>query len=268
MTSEQNVPVTRKRIKANAREILSSKGVQLKLIFCGFFYIAVLVLFELFSSYLFDAMTYNVTDEIKCQNYSLLFTAVSKVPNLLLIFPLFMGVVRVAAKLSNDNPTEIVEIFEYYGSFKKLGKAWAVGAIIQLPITVISLIQAILPFISTNEFYLKTIIPALNFGLNTLYFFSLIFILGRLFPFINSVVCGGDQPVSLCLKASLKSTKGKMWKLFAFYLSFIPWILLSALTVGVLFIIFTFPYMLIAECIYSKYLLTGEYRDHIKEETL
>ena len=268
MTSDQNTSVTGKQIKASAKAMLSDRGVLLKLIFCGFFYIAVIILFELFGGYAFSAIFYDVTEEYELQKYSLIFDTAYSALNLFLLYPLFVGLWYVAARLANGNSAEFVEIFEYYSSFKKIRKAWAVGAVIQLPLTFISLMQTTLLLISTDTMLLKALLPGINIIITVFYFFLAVFISGRLFPFVNSVVCGGDQPVSLCLKASLKATKGKMWKLFAFYLSFIPWILLSLLTVGVLFVIFTFPYMLIAECLYSEYLLTGKHRDHIKEETL
>jgi len=268
MTSEQYQAVTGKQIKSDAKAVLSDRNTLLKLIFCGFFYIAVLVLFKLFSSYLFQAMVYNVTDELKLKNYSLLFTAVSDIPAFLLIFPLFMGVFHVAAKLSNESPVTIVEILEYYSSFKKISKAWAVGSIIQLPFVLANILQALLRFLSHESLILRAILPGVNLILIAVCSFLTVFISGKFFTLINSVVCGGDQPVYICLKASLKATRDKMWRLFAFRLSFIPWILLSALTVGVLFIIFTFPYILISECLYSKYLLTGKYRIINQEETL
>ena len=45
------------------------------------------------------------------------------------------------------------------------------------------------------------------------------------------------------LKVSMRMMKGHKWELFVFGLSFIGWILLSALTFGLLQIFFVMPYM-------------------------
>ena len=171
---------------------------------------------------------------------------------------------NTAAKLANGSNAEISDMFLYYSSIKNAIRAWAVAAIIQLPIYFIDIVADLMPLISKSYFLTQTL-SLIRLAVLTVLFFVISL---RLFPFINSVVSGNDQPISLCLKASYKATKGKSWRIFAFYISFLPWILLSLLTVGVLFIIFTFPYILITGCLYSKYLLTGEYRDHITEETL
>jgi len=268
MTSDASNLITRKKIKSDAKAVLSNRDVLLKLIFCGLFYISIEIMFELFRSYAFSAAFYKTVDERELQVYSFIFDTVCTIPYILLIYPLFIGLWKVAAGLSNDNSVEFIDIFTYYSSFKKIKKAWALALILHLPLAIINALFNLISLIQTDKISIRLSLWGISLILSVVYFFTSVFITARLFPFINAVVCGADQPISLCLNASLKATSGKMWKLWAFPLSFIPWIFLSLLTAGVLFIIFTFPYMLIAECIYSKYLLTGEYRDHIKEETL
>ena len=175
-----------------------------------------------------------------------------------------MGLWYIAAALTNGSNPDFIEIFRYYTP-GNLGRAYKTMALLQLPVAFLSAATKIPPLFFGKQ-SVETLICNMIYLL--LLFILALFVMGRLFPFISSVVCGADQPVLACLKASLAATKGKSLTLLGFILSFTPWILLSLVTVGTLFIIFTFPYMMVAVSLYSSYLLTGEYRTQILEETL
>jgi len=257
-------PVTRKLIKADARKLLSRPKLFLKLMFGGFMYIAVTILFELIWDYLFTTASFFFPNEKTFSIAECLSNIIRTLPSFFITSPLFMGIWHIAAALINGDDTDFLGIFGYYTP-NKASRAYKTMAPIQLPLAFIAAASKI-----PSLFFEEDKIIGFSFDLAFLILFSVVaaIIVGRLLPFINSVVCGGDQPVSLCLKASLTSTKGKAWRMIWFILSFTPWILLSLVTVGTLFIIFTFPYMIVAVSLCSSYLLTGKYRTQISEDTL
>ena len=89
---------------------------------------------------------------------------------------------------------------------------------------------------------------------------------GRLFSVFAATVNGEGQPLSLCMRAATRATRGKSGMIFALRFSFIPLILLSVVTVGILFILFTLPYMLLSYFYCNAVLFGQDPRPQITEE--
>ena len=77
--------------------------------------------------------------------------------------------------------------------------------------------------------------------------FSLRYFLAR-YLFVS-----GHKSVSQCIKLSVRGMKGNIQPTLSFYLSFLPWLLLTPLLVPCLFI---YPYIKASLAIYAKYLMT------------
>ncbi len=52
-----------------------------------------------------------------------------------------------------------------------------------------------------------------------------------------------DIPATEALEESMRMTDGHKWEIFVFYLSFLGWALLSAITLGIVGIFYVYPYM-------------------------
>ena len=59
----------------------------------------------------------------------------------------------------------------------------------------------------------------------------------------NILAIHPEVTATKALKLSMRITKGHRWELFVMHLSFIGWLLLSALTLGILYIIYVGPYI-------------------------
>ena len=97
----ENLPITRKRIKADARKLLSRHGLLFKLIFGGFMYIAVTSLFDLIWDYAFTAASYFLQDEESLIIGMAIGNMISVLPKFFLTAPLFMGLWHLAIALTN-----------------------------------------------------------------------------------------------------------------------------------------------------------------------
>lgn len=249
--------LTQKQILADTRSKLLKKNIIIKLIFGIFILTASFVVLEFFFEGIYFSLCSIVRNDLIYDKYYYAFQAVMITLNFFMLSPLFLGLCRLSAMLANRGSADFIEIFAYYASFKAFWRSLLVSLIVFLPF-LMSLLALLI---------WQMVLP-LKYALATVCVLWLIFIKTRLFTFINAFVCGGDQPLRLFLKSAIRSTKRSTAKLLLFSLRFIPWILLSIPTLGVLLLIFVLPYILFAESRYSSYLLTGEYKNYISEETL
>ncbi len=257
MKNNNTHALTQKQLLADTRALLLKKNVIIKLIFGVFILIATFVISGLFFDYVYLSICTIAGNEFIYDKYYHIFEAVTAVLKFFMLSPLFVGICRLSAMLANRGSADFIEIFAYYASFKAFLRSTLVSLIVFLPF-----LLSILAL-----FIWQTVLP-LKYVLAAVCVLWLLFVKTKLFTFINAFVCGGDQPLRLSLKSAMRSTKRSAAKLLLFSLRFIPWILLSIPTLGVLLLIFVLPYILFAESRYSSYLLTGEYKNYISEETL
>ncbi len=141
---------------------------------------------------------------------------VSTLANILLM-PLTIGVVAYILKFSRGEKPEIKDIFGFYKNF--------------LPIFVVTLLVGI--FVGAGMILL--VIPGI--------------IVALMLSMCYYLLADGRTDMWQIIKDSAAMMKGHKWEYFVFGLSFIGWILLCGITLGIA-AIYVIPYMSTAQCIW------------------
>ncbi len=141
---------------------------------------------------------------------------VSTIANILLM-PLTIGVIGYVLKFSRGEKPEIKDIFGFYKNF--------------LPIFVVTLLVGI--FVGAGMILL--VIPGI--------------IVALMLSMCNYLLADGRTDMWQIIKDSASMMKGHKWEYFVFGLSFIGWILLCGITLGIA-AIYVIPYMSTAQCIW------------------
>ncbi len=253
-----------KGLKLNARKLLSEQDLRLKLVFATFICASVFVMLEYVLSYALINPIYTMFTNIDGwaafgvdQAYFIV--------EFLMFSPLLLGFYSLAAGLSNQADVELSHIFGYYRSFVRMCRSWCISLAVVLPIklfTVIAEVTVQLLDASKEKLdgipYFALLVLAVVMLIGV--FATGLLLCGKFFPFAYGAVVNKDQKLSKTFRDSLRSTKGKLGRIFAFRLSFALLMLLSLATVGVLFIIYTIPYMAVSYSYHSSHLLTGKYK--------
>lgn len=270
--TKKSVSDERKLIKKKAKSILSDHNIRMKLIFSSLVCIATFMLTEIVKSSFFYALSYSMP-VIQAEQFALFLDITFAIPRLLILSPLFIGYFSFATKLCAGSDPYFYELFVYYSSPQTIFRTWAVGAVVMLPQILITALISLIPYVfgslleSTSRPELKALFILMPIILEVgLFFLSILSI--RLYTVINAYVCGKDQSLLACISVALSSTRRSCFKIFAFIASFVPWIVLSLCTVGVLFVIFTIPYMTVAYNIYSSELVTETLSHYQKSEEI
>lgn len=141
---------------------------------------------------------------------------VSTIANILLM-PLTIGVIGYVLKFSRGEKPEIKDIFGFYKNF--------------LPIFVVTLLVGI--FVGAGMILL--VIPGI--------------IVALMLSMCNYLLADGRTDMWQIIKDSASMMKDHKWEYFVFGLSFIGWILLCGITLGIA-AIYVIPYMSTAQCIW------------------
>ena len=141
---------------------------------------------------------------------------VSTIANILLM-PLTIGVIGYVLKFSRGEKPEIKDIFGFYKNF--------------LPILVVTLLVGI--FVGAGMILL--VIPGI--------------IVALMLSMCNYLLADGRTDMWQIIKDSASMMKGHKWEYFVFGLSFIGWIILCGITLGIA-AIYVIPYMSTAQCIW------------------
>lgn len=245
--------INRKEIKKEAKHALGEPNVLIKLIFAVFLTAAVYIVIELC-----ETVICYLIPTIKMPALELVFDAIG----ILALAPVFGGMFRLASMLSAGNNAKMTEMFYYYKP-KKYTRALAVYGMTALPIMlygyfssyVTELSRALSPFHMLFAFTLLLSAAAILFLPYC-----------RLYSAWAAVVCGEGQPLRTCFCAAFSATAQKSARIYAFRASFILWIALSFLTVGMLFVIFTVPYMLISYFYFNAAVFGKEPKAKMKTE--
>lgn len=189
---------------------------------------------------------------------------VMNVASTFIMSPLLLGFYDLAIRLTRGQNPDFATIFKYFSSPKLLMRSWLTLIITFLPLILATIALRAVDLLSASLLSDALLPQSLQLAVSVLAapILSLVafWVAGRFYTLINIIVCGGKQSFSVCLEKALCSTRKKAGEIFLFRISFLPWILLSIGTFGVLFVIFTLPYMAIAYSQYSSYLITSEYR--------
>ena len=250
----------RKDIKRSAKSILNAHNVRIKLIFASLVCLASFMLSEIVKGSARYALSFWFAAK-NAETFTVAFNSVFSVARLLMLSPLFIGMFSYSVKLAVRKDADFSELFVFYSCKKALLKTWSIGALAMIPQKIIFFLIVKIPEecailvekSSRVDIAAAYILVAILLEIGVFFFGILSF---RLYTLINVYVCGSDQSIFACVCAALKSTKRNCFNVFVFLLSFGAWILLSMSTVGVLFIIFTIPYMIVSYNLYSSYLIT------------
>ncbi len=253
----------RNALKLNAKRLLSDQSIRMKLVFATLICASAFIMLEYILSYAFITPLYSLFPKLT-DWASFGIDEIYYIIEFLMFSPLLIGFYSLAAGLSLGADVELSHIFGYYRSFMRMCRSWMISLAIVLPIKlfttgselVFMLLDANQVALGEMRYSLLSFMAELLFiGISVLAFL----LCGRFYPFVNAAVVSDDQKLSAAFGASLRSTRGQLGRIFAFRLSFLLLIMLSLATVGVLFIIFTIPYMAVSYSYCSSYLLTGEY---------
>ncbi len=249
-----------KRLRSASRLVISDHEARLILVFaliiCGIAAISTL----LASSSALYAISVIAGDAISETWGRLL--ELSVIPLMFLIAsPLCLGYYRMTIKAAYGERISLKEVFRYYSGFRLLLKSWLVSAVAALPLLVVTLSLAVIMTVPEGiilSIVSFIVVPILVFGAFILNLMTM--------PTVYAFICSDDKDPFKCLSVSVKKSARHTFRILGFRLGFIPLILLSFCTVGVLFPIYTIPYMTVTEIYFSEYLLTGKCRKLISEE--
>ncbi len=267
MTDMRSLPET-PEIKRKARELLGKKIVILKLIFAvAICWITNIIVDIAEASVYYTAVNFGLLDQEATAPVFIL-TLIFELAALFCVPTQAMGTVRLAFLLTQNEDTPLTEMFYYWRGPKRYFRSLLVFLIISVPVKLflfaIEWIMAdILPLIYLNDPEISGMIA---------YFFAVIgtliaaFLLGALlflpysalFSVAALFVRDDGARITDCLFGSAQVTKGQLKRIFKFRFSFLPLILLSVVTVGVLLIIYAIPYMLISYFYYNAALFEDE----------
>ena len=248
-------------IRKEARDVLSHQDVRLKLVFATLICAAVFVMAEYVLSYTILNPVYCFLpwlDKWGSFGIEQAYFAIE----FLLFSPLVIGLYTISQRASRYEAFELSELFDGYSSFRRVARAWGISAIAFLPIKLGLVLLDVLFLLKISNVFVVAFAMIMLFKLFVLGTLAY----GRLYTFISLAVCCEDEKLGRCLARTVRSTQGRLCEIFCFRMCFLPWVLLSAATVGVLFIIFTIPYIAVAYSHYSSYLITGEHRIHDSED--
>lgn len=210
-------------------------------------------------------------------------TGIFTVATILLVTPLFMGMIEWFWRLTDNKPQGISDVFSWFGSFRLYLKSLWMYFNIGLRLLPWLLLCLAGPYAlmlygvylydgNSSMFSLNSMLANLCAGGGALLvicgFGVLLFRVGRYYlaPFLLSE--DNSRPVNGCVKESLAITRSLRWQIFQFNLTFIGWFLMLlfgtvALSIFVILpAMYVVPYYLASWAVYAKYLI---YSDRVKK---
>ena len=277
MTPAENAASARLRLKAKAKERLNAEGVCLTLIFgiC----IAVSVFFALEMA---EAATYYVFVSANMRlglspAFAGTLSAVFDILAYFVMAPFILGLYRVAAGAVHTGRADLRNVLYFLRPrryFRSVVAYTLTVAPIHVYILLFSAVMKLIPMLfegrvsSTLVAYMSWL-TSLGVGSALVALGVLLYWLyGRFYSVIAAVVCGDGSSVIDCVSAAFDATRKSCGRIFVFRLSFIPVLLLGAVSVGVILLIFTLPYMLISYFYYNAELFGADtYESRMTEVT-
>ena len=262
------LPYTRKDLKRTAREMLAKKAVVFKLIFAVFICVVIRMGMELAASVVYMAL-YSVIPGAELV-IAFALPPTFRIMTVFVMAPAVFGTYRLASMLAQGMPADMSEMFYYFYPKKYaralggyIAAAWPIEIFVILFDALLTWVSILLYGMSANELLIVQI------GMTVFVFAAAIPLLVpyfRLFSIPAAIVNGEGQPLGVCIRAAKRATRKRVREIFAFFFSFVPMILLSLLTVGMLLIAFTLPYMLLSYFYYNAVLFGKDPMPEIYEE--
>lgn len=179
-----------------------------------------------------------------------------------LVSPLSLGAARWFYMLVHGRSLPLREVFIFFESFNDYRRAVRLYVSIYFRSLLWSLLFLVLPgAISIFAAAAVTLNPGHTATTGLVFSFILVFLVVLLCTiFLNRyalaayLLCESDDVrPGEAIRASIAYTKGYRFDLFLFYLSFIGWYFLCALTLGIL-LFYTAPYFMTANAMYCRYI--------------
>lgn len=169
--------------------------------------------------------------------------------------PLYLGLYRMAVRMSHEESTNILDVFHYFSSRALYRRAITIvlrTACFVLPVCLAGLLVG-----STLGMEDGLILTALSFCLLVIVFLLCLLIFSLSGGYITLAVLRENAPLSECRTMAREISRGRAWTSVIFLLSLTWRSLLSLLTVGVVLLIHTLPMSILASANYVGRLSEG-----------
>ncbi len=190
----------------------------------------------------------------------------------LLVFPVLMGLSNFASDVyeSNGASSGVGEVFESFSSTRQLARSYRI---------IFSYMWRILLFaaIGAIGYYAIDLVYRMMYDKGDFTYALLAMISSYLFITAVTAICilvcmrgfltsyiankNPEMEVHRAAKASAYAMKGNKTEAFTLACSFIGWIALSVLTMGILLFMFTLPYMMLTFASFSEYVYSSKSGD-------
>ena len=267
MTEKRSFPKT-KEIKRRARELLGQKNIILKLIFAAAICWATNMAVDIAEACVYYTAQYFGALDLASASQLLILNLAFELVALFCVSAQAMGTFRLARLLTEDKDARLTEMFYYWRGARRYFRSLLGFLIIAAPVKL---------FLLAFEWILRDVLPMIYLNDPTvfsmiIYFFALVgallagFLLGALLLLPYSLIFSAaallvryeEKSIGACIKQSASATRAHLVQIFEFRSSFLPLILLSFVTVGVLLVIYTVPYMLVSYFYYNAALFEDE----------
>ncbi len=176
--------------------------------------------------------------------------------------PLFYGLLVFFMRSAVGKPVSLLHLFYAFNSFRMFFRSFALfwamlwRAVVHFTLPVLLVYETYLHIIygSGNFYPVHTMLGFQTSGIELTAYSTLLFLIALghyagYFYAVHLAIVHKRRSISLCFSAGAMITKGKDGATFAIaYLvyTFLPLILLSVLTFGILFVVYTLPYLLLS----------------------
>jgi uncharacterized membrane protein len=245
----------RLNVKYKARDTLDSRGTRLTLIFGIIIVAAVYFAIESVEAAIYYSAVSIVPTLKRSELFVGILTGIFDLMPYFLISPFALGLYRTTAGAVYGEGADLRDLFYYFSPRRYFRSVLTYGlniAPLHIYTLAVSAAYALLPLAfeslenSTVRAYLLWMAQTGLFFVALIVGFFVLWLYSRIYATVAAVVCGGDQPIFVCFSAALRVTKKRSFKILLFRFSFIPVFLLGVVSVGVIMLIFTVPYMLIS----------------------
>ena len=169
--------------------------------------------------------------------------------------PLFSGYLYIVVGLARGQGRQVSDVFYAFSSFRAylrgflaiLLPALCIGLAVSISVLFANAGAAVASVVKAN--YRSLIFNAADF-LSA--FFGLFFVLlcGYVMPFGFFLLEKPKRSVWRALSMSCLAARGRLAEISCFFISLIGWILLSAATIGIVFVLFAAPFMLLSTAVF------------------
>ena len=185
---------------------------------------------------------------------------------ILLIIPLWYGLLRVAWRSANGEKCTITDLFEAFRSFEVYLKSFLIS-VATVIIAAVEVMLILVPIAISETMIDLAVKPLIADAVGIVgvlaVLLGLLLLNSRIMLF--PMLAASGEKVFRSIGRSVKLTKGRAFRLLWYRMCFVPLVIVSVLGVLVPMIIYTAPYMLCAYAIGTKMMLENNNESHIIE---